>query len=515
MSESRPRGWHPDPFGTHHERFYYEDDRPGRLVRDERMHESFDDAPGLFEGLDMPQRVARPLPSMPQGYAAATGAVPEQIAPPAMAGAAAAPVAYGTQPAAAVVQAPAQYPDTPDGWVDAPSTRWTRLHELKLGRLPRPSRPSRRTLIGIGAATLAVLLLVVAVVVSTSGGHGHSGSAAGTGATTLPTAPAATIPTAPPGPPTAGWDVAQYFGSTLGLNGVSCPTASVCIAVGLTTLVSGLVVTSVDGGTTWSQQHVPTGVGPLNDVSCLSALTCIAVGNGQVVGTIDGGVSWVPHPLGQGPITGIACGGAHTCVAVGTDTTTNTFCASGMAYTTTDSGKSWNATKLGCFTPSGISCPLASFCEVIGQQTSGGAQFGQVMGTVDAGLHWEVQYKLIGGVTNLGGISCPTANVCTVVGGSLKTPILGTSDGGKTWAAQASPPPPAALEAVGCANTQSCQAVASNYALTTANGGQTWGTQVPPQTVAQWSAVTCPSPSECIGVGVAGISAGVAARLST
>ena len=46
MAEVRKRGWHPDPFGIHHERFYFADDEPGRLVRDVNRHESFADLPG-------------------------------------------------------------------------------------------------------------------------------------------------------------------------------------------------------------------------------------------------------------------------------------------------------------------------------------------------------------------------------------------------------------------------------------------------------------------------------------
>ena len=80
MAEPRPRGWHPDPFGIHHERFYYEDDQPGRLVRDERIRESFDDPPGGFPPSSN-GRHARPAATVRPVYAAAAGAPASAVSP--------------------------------------------------------------------------------------------------------------------------------------------------------------------------------------------------------------------------------------------------------------------------------------------------------------------------------------------------------------------------------------------------------------------------------------------------
>src|SRR5580693_154824 len=45
MPDVPEKGWHPDPFGIHAERYYYADGMPGRLVRDDGRNEFYDDIP--------------------------------------------------------------------------------------------------------------------------------------------------------------------------------------------------------------------------------------------------------------------------------------------------------------------------------------------------------------------------------------------------------------------------------------------------------------------------------------
>ncbi len=68
------------------------------------------------------------------------------------------------------------------------------------------------------------------------------------------------------------------------LSGVSCTTASACIAVGVSTTGSGVRVTLAErwNGTTWRIQRTPNPAGArgsfLNGVSCASPSACTAVG---------------------------------------------------------------------------------------------------------------------------------------------------------------------------------------------------------------------------------------------
>jgi len=58
---------------------------------------------------------------------------------------------------------------------------------------------------------------------------------------------------------------------------VSCPSATFCAAVGN----GGLIVTSTDGGVSWTSQVASGGRSDvtLHAVSCASAQNCVAVGD--------------------------------------------------------------------------------------------------------------------------------------------------------------------------------------------------------------------------------------------
>jgi photosystem II stability/assembly factor-like uncharacterized protein len=63
------------------------------------------------------------------------------------------------------------------------------------------------------------------------------------------------------------------------LAGISCASNSYCAAVGRRTLIS-----TENGGKTWSSKHVPKGIEDLAAVSCVSEAVCTAVGDDEQVG---------------------------------------------------------------------------------------------------------------------------------------------------------------------------------------------------------------------------------------
>jgi photosystem II stability/assembly factor-like uncharacterized protein len=82
-----------------------------------------------------------------------------------------------------------------------------------------------------------------------------------------------------------------------GLMGVSCVSTSDCTAVGSASDGAAAILRSTNGGATWSSQTAPTGTGSLNSVSCASATHCVAVGQEDTGGpavlvTTDGGTIW-------------------------------------------------------------------------------------------------------------------------------------------------------------------------------------------------------------------------------
>lgn len=516
---TRPKGWHPDPFGIHHERFYYADDRPGRLVRDARRRESFDDPPGGF--WPSPPEPSFPDPPFSRenvGVAAAHGAADAGLASPG---------AGHEQPVRISTHAA-----MPDGWIDAPTyglAKW--LHDFTSGGLLRfvkiPSgRRSRRILVAVGTAALVILLIVAGLLVGSSPGRHQSANLPSTPngqtAGTLPAAAPTTVPPNVAGSPVdqsrPGWQMTQNFGLlSLGLTGVACPSGTTCEAVGVTGYGTALALRTTNGGTAWAQQALPELNGSLTAVACPSKLDCIAVGSGAYLTTANGGVKWTLHSFGHVSLTGISSAGPKLCLAVGSSATQNSSCPSGSSYASTNGGRTWSSTALGCVVPTNVFCSSVTTCEVTGQAVSNGtqSQYGQIMGTSDGGSSWQVQYKLVRGVTSLNGITCTSSKNCLVVGGSLKVPILTTVDGGATWTAPPAPFTAGALEAVACDTSQTCQAVGSGLSLTTADGGATWGTQAALGGIREMTSVACPTATLCVAVGDTPAGTGVTLRLLT
>ena len=80
------------------------------------------------------------------------------------------------------------------------------------------------------------------------------------------------------------------------LDAIACPTPSICEAVGSHTAASSTAakdttpavaaVRSIDGGTTWVSQPLPTGITALKGVACPSRYECYAAGYSSVAGLV-------------------------------------------------------------------------------------------------------------------------------------------------------------------------------------------------------------------------------------
>ncbi len=172
----------------------------------------------------------------------------------------------------------------------------------------------------------------------------------------------------------------------------------------------------------WSGRQLAVGDSaslPLFGVSCPSASLCVAVGGGNTIASstrpAGGSDEWRAIYPGSGPaapnqrqIRAVSCPSAQLCVAV-------TF--EGLVYTSTNpSGGvgAWQMTDLAAVGPNlhlyGLSCPTASFCAA-----SAGAA--KVLTTTDptggAGA-WHLTE--LEGPMELRGISCASAALCVAVG---------------------------------------------------------------------------------------------------
>lgn len=234
--------------------------------------------------------------------------------------------------------------------------RWATLHRRLTSWLP---------LAGVVLAATAAVL--GAVLGSTAGAAGASWSTEG-------------VPWTQQGP------------STASLDGISCPTAGTCVAVGSWSGASGEqqpLAESLSGGT-WTPDGlgVPPGATSayLSGVSCTSATACVAVGHysgttGEehpLAATLSG-ATWtfaeiaLPGGASSATLSGVSCSGSTTsCHAAGTYTVSTTTSSTTHALIETLSGTTWTATtgispsgKGNAFL-SGISCTSSTACTAIG-----------------------------------------------------------------------------------------------------------------------------------------------------
>jgi hypothetical protein len=252
--------------------------------------------------------------------------------------------------------------------------------------------------------------------------------------------------------------------------GVSCPTASLCVAVGGGNTIASSTNPTGDA-TSWNVVYPGAGPGEPNQrqirgVSCPSPQLCVAVTfEGLVYSSTNptGGVgSWAVADLdGSGPNThlyGISCPSPSFCAAVA---------GKGKIVTSinpTGGASAWPVTQLEQpFELRGISCDSPSLCVAVGDDGQGirpdsindGVIF---VSTNPLGGVWQ-RAQAPDGQGSLFGVSCPSATLC-VSGNVLGNLVISANptSAATTW--------------------------------TTTPGGGT----------VQITAADCPSPSQCVVV---------------
>jgi hypothetical protein len=185
-----------------------------------------------------------------------------------------------------------------------------------------------------------------------------------------------------------------------------------------------MVITSADGGATWTTQPLPSGIGVLYTVNCTSTADCLAGGGvtdpettlpvGNVLKTTNGGATWtsVPLPAGTGVVTAISCGSLSECVGLTYSKVDLATYPAPTALISTDGGATWSNGSL----PSGlgsladVSC-VAADCTAVGYALAGPT--GVIMDSSDAGRTWQLQAA---GYQYILGVSCTDPESCEAVG---------------------------------------------------------------------------------------------------
>ena len=217
-----------------------------------------------------------------------------------------------------------------------------------------------------------------------------------------------------------------------GLEGVSCTSATACTATGS---VGGLTLAERWTGTSWMIQRTPSpaGGGDLSAVACASSMACTAVGwfvNGVTLAEQWNGISWTIEPSPTPPgaklsptdaLSDVSCTSASDCTAVGQYTH--------LAHGSVPLAEHWNGVnwsieqiplpsgaKDGEFL--GISCASMTVCIAVGDATFR-AHRSQALAERWNGVRWVIQPTRSAGRgthSHLFGVSCPTATVCAAVG---------------------------------------------------------------------------------------------------
>ncbi len=310
-----------------------------------------------------------------------------------------------------------------------------------------------------------------------------------------------------------------------GLNGVSCPTSTFCMAVGNQVGSSGedyATLAETWNGTAWSVSDtaVPNDseYPQFDSVSCTTATSCVAVGtyyNTSGAGEQDtlietfNGTSWavVSSPnqymgdtSANNELDGVSCTNSSFCAAVGYagNGTTSSF----VTLAETWNGTSWSLSSTPTLTTASpvltsVSCMNATFCEGVGTYAGDGGTIGETWN----GSSWSVSGTLdpATGVGALQGVSCASTTFCEAVGdyeatGSNYSMMAETFDGSAwTSTSPVNPLPLSAnnenyLDDISCPNTTTCEAAGSIISTTTGD----FGTAIEDYSSGTWQVASSP-----------------------
>jgi hypothetical protein len=260
------------------------------------------------------------------------------------------------------------------------------------------------------------------------------------------------------------------------LFGVSCPSESLCVAVGALDTVA--FSQSPTGGTDRWHVVYPTYDEPKQ--SCLEeevpAASCSTP---------------------RGAIDAISCATESLCVAVGYEGSVfvSTDPAGGAGdWSVTDVNEGRGATHL-----TAVSCPSASLCVAV----SGGygEAAGRVLTSTDpASGRWQATQ--LGGSPDLRGVSCATPSLCVAVAKGGRIFVSGDPTGGASAWREADAPTPRDLQAVSCVATLLCAAgdAGGNILTSTDPTGGGGFAETNADGSVQMTGLTCPTTLRCVAV---------------
>jgi uncharacterized repeat protein (TIGR02543 family) len=309
----------------------------------------------------------------------------------------------------------------------------------------------------------------------------------------------------------------QTIPGTTQLEGVACPSATTCEAVGYNSTPEGVVV-PITSGVPGSPVTV-SGTSELLGVACPSATTCEAVGYNSsdegVVVPITSGVPGSPVTVsGTEFLNGVACPSTTTCDAVGaTQVTVGVSLVSiGLVVPITSGVPGSPVTVSGTAQLFGVACPGATICEAVGAT--------QV--TVDnvltlTGVVVPITSGVLGspvtvsGTFELDGVACPSTTSCEAGGDGVVVPITSGVPGSAAAVSGTGQ-----LYGVACSSATTCEAVGTDgdgVVVPITSGVP--GSAVTPSGTYELDGIVCPTTTTCEAVGDNSTPEGVVVLITT
>jgi hypothetical protein len=282
------------------------------------------------------------------------------------------------------------------------------------------------------------------------------------------------------------------------LDGVSCPSSGLCVAVdgNQQGYVSNVVTSSNPTGGAAAWTVTPVDIGILSGVSCPSSGLCVAVDfAGNVVTSSNptgGAAAWTVTPVdGTNTLYGVSCPSSSLCVAV--DSSGNVATSSNP----TGGAAAWTVTHVdGTNFLFGVSCPSSGVCVAV---DSGGNVVTSSNPTGGAAA-WTV--TPVDGTNALSGVSCASSGLCVAVDYSGNVVTSSNPTGGAAAWTVTNVDGTNILSGVSCPSSGLCVAVdASGNVVTSSNptgGAAAWTvTNVDTNGL---DGVSCPSSGLCVAV---------------
>jgi hypothetical protein len=334
---------------------------------------------------------------------------------------------------------------------------------------------------------------------------------------------------------------AQDFVPMATFSGIACASASRCVGVGnVASSVSSGAAASINSASghlsTGQSLHLVRSSGLLNGVSCPSSSVCLAVGEnpnqtGGIAVPINPDSAMVrggqePHVISGITMSGVACVSRKQCVAVGHDSTGSGVVVA-LSPTTGEISSGQRVQiipRTGGVGLEGVACPLANVCVAVGENAGRSAGVAVSLNPATGAIRREQSVRDVTHKGILSDVACPSTTVCLAVGWGAGQPSVAvpidprTGKVSKDQRDQSISTQAAMLTSVACPSISLCLAVGNDTGDPSAGQAvpidPTTATIVVDQSVqtvtgtGPFKAVVCQSTGLCLAAGSRFESAG-------